>query len=211
MSYRTIGSMGPRKMSMLDNPLSYCINNTVESRFNHSGIADTLCGQQSRNCQSFLSDYCAQGWDAYCEYAAQNKNTIYPNNIDVIQGSSIGLTQGDILVYNTASKKYLQTMINGKLAYEPFDPTVAASPNVAFWVPQDGYQISDMVPVYAITNATSLDDDPVMNKMLQQPLKFTPIFVNIYNTMRRNGTLATLNGTKLGQYFAKGVVTTQVF
>lgn len=207
MSYRTIGSMGPKKMSMLANPLSYCINNTLESRFNHSGIADSICGQQSRQCQSFLSDYCAQGWDAYCDYAAENKNTIYPNNIDVVQNSSIGLNQGEILVYNTAAKKYLQTMINGKLHYEPFDPTVASSPNIAFWVPQDGYQLSDLVPVYAITNPSTLDSDPVMNKMLEQPLKYTPILLNILNTMRRNGTLPTLNGTRLGTYFSTGQIT----
>lgn len=200
-NYRKIGSMGPKTMSMLDNPLSYCINNTVDSRFNHSGIADTICGQQSRVCQSFLSDYCKEGWDAYCEYASKNTNTIYPNNIDVTQGSSIGLTQGDILVYNTASKKYLQYMINGKLQYEPFDPTSAASPRVSFWVPQDGYTIADLVPVYAITDGTNLDSDPVMQKMLEQPSKFYSILVNIYNTMRRDGALPLLKGTRLGNYY----------
>ena len=50
-----------------DSPLTYCLNDTMDRGFLHGGHADTF-GQHSRNCQLFMSEYCAEQWDEICEF-----------------------------------------------------------------------------------------------------------------------------------------------
>lgn len=209
-SYSSISKFGKMAQpSPVNNPLTYCINNTLDNKFLHGATGDMHLisgGQGCRQCQLFLSDYCAQGWDNYCELASQNLNSRYPSAMDIPncgvlpQGynKAICLTEGEVLVRNTASRKYLVKMIQGEERWEPFDPTVAESPMIRYWVPMDGP--TSMTPVYAV-NPSTIDDDEVMNKILIKPRIAIDILANIYLTMTRNGTISQLNNTKLGNFF----------
>jgi hypothetical protein len=198
--YSSIKSLGPDEVSMADNPLSYCLNNTIDQRFLHGGNSD-IYGQHSKPCQAYLSDYCAEGWDDFCETASQNKNYSYPNNIDPCSNDK-GLNSGEILIRNTASKKYLIAMGNCVQKFEPFDPTVASSPMISYWIP--GYcgnnSTSGCQPVYAV-NPKNIDNDVVMNKLLSKPVIALDILINIFHTMTKDGSIKQLKGTKLGQFF----------
>jgi len=197
-TYRPIADFGSNAYAPINNPLTYCMNNTVDSRFAHGGQSDTI-GPRSKSCQMYMSDYCASKWDDFCEYASRNTDTT--NNLNNIQQdstfASLSLNAGEILIRNTASKKYLVEMINGEKKYEPFDPTVATSPMISYWV-KNNY--SDMVPVYSV-DPTKIDQDPVMDKIINNPMIAFEILVNIRNTMKRQGTLQQLRGTKLGNLY----------
>ena len=40
-----------------------------------------------------------------------------------------------------------------------------------------------------------------MNKLLEKPSIAMDILINIFNTMKENNTLYTLQGTKIGKFF----------
>lgn len=202
--YSNIKSFGPSEHSEVDNPLTYCMNNTMDQRFLHGGNSD-IYGQNSKPCQAFLSDYCADKWDGFCEYASNNKNISLPNNIHhsstSVQGNT-GLTSGEILIKNTAAKKYLISMGDCLQKFEPFDPTVASSPIISYWIP-NGYNYSNTcTPQYAV-DPTTIDSDIVMDKILSKPIIALDILINIYNTMKKNGTLIKLKDTKIGKFYAE--------
>ena len=171
----------------------------------HGGHADVL-GQASRPCQLFLSEYCSQDWDGYCEMASQNSNVSFPNGMQTNANcASPGMTQGDMLIRNTAERKYLMQMVGGHKVFEPFDPTVPQSPMISSWQPiscqMNGSGSLNMVPIYSV-NPKTIDNDVVMDKILRKPMIAVDILINIYNTMKRLGTLSQLKGTKLGQFYS---------
>ena len=66
MNYTSIKNFGPNAVSEVNNPLTYCLTTDLDSAFMHGGQANVL-RRDSRPCQLFLSEYCAQGWDNFCE------------------------------------------------------------------------------------------------------------------------------------------------
>ncbi len=207
MNYTSIKNFGPNAVSEVNNPLTYCLTTDLDSAFMHGGQANVL-RRDSRPCQLFLSEYCAQGWDNFCERASQNQNISFPNGMTTQCGACPppGTTQGDMLIRNTAERKYLVQMINGQQVFEPFDPVVASSPMISSWRPV-GCQVGGcgagqltMAPIYAV-NPNTIDDDVVMDKILARPHIAKDILVNIYNTMKRLNTLQNLKGTKLGNFY----------
>jgi hypothetical protein len=56
------------------------------------------------------------------------------------------------------------------------------------------------IPIYGVDPKT-IDNDPVMNKVLAQPWIAMDILVNIYNHASRSGELQNLTGTKLYKFF----------
>lgn len=207
MSYASITNFGPSvEDSAVNNPLTYCMTTNLDNSFVHT--AGKRKGNDSKSCQMFMSDYCANKWDNVCEYASQNTDSYYPNGISScmknIKGACIAtglgnqFTQGDILVRNTAAKKYLTQMsANCELKYEPFDPLVASSPMIRYFEPSCN---SGCVPVYEV-DPNQIDHDPVMNKILQNPLIAMDILINIYNTAKRLGKFDALKNTKLYRFF----------
>ena len=212
--YTTISNFGKKqKNDVVNNPLTYCINNTYDRQFNHGETVINQEGQHCENCQLFLSDYCAQGWDNFCELASKNKDTRWPNQMELQQNEAIlteiyGLSAGETLIRNTASRKYLVDLINGEKIFEPFDPNVANSPLISKWIhstcdKNNGYyNINDgkMTPVYSV-NPFIIDEDIVMDKILMNPKIAIDILLNIYITMKRKNELIYLNNTKLGNFF----------
>lgn len=225
-SYASIGNFGPGvNNSPQSNPLSYCTLTGLDSGFMHTlGSAGTLSGPGNSQCQLFMAQYCAtnpEGWNGVCEYMSQDTNRgANPNTIQSCNGpsgscfgSGIGnaLTNGQILILNTAQEKYLVGMSsNCQRVYEPFDPTVAGSPMVSKWMPvanmsacangQGCNASNKCIPIYAV-NPKTIDNDPVMNKLLAQPWIGIPLLQNIYLNAVRMNTLQSLVGTKLYRFF----------
>ena len=204
---KDFGNTPENKNLESNNPLSYCLNWTLDQQFLHGGNS-YIYGQYSKPCQAYLSDYCAEGWDAFCETASKNVNISFPNQLElkrnlssgISAGSAIGMKAGDILVRNTAAKKYLVAMEgNCVQKFQPFDPTVADSPMISYWESEFGADYA-CVPYYAVDPAT-IDSDPVMDKILEKPSIAFDILINIYKTMKNKGTLSALKNTKLGKYF----------
>ena len=197
-NYRKIINFGSNAPNAVNNPVSYAMGDTVDNLFTHGSIAKTIDSPYSRNSQIYMSDKCSKNWDKYCEYASANTSKSYPNmiaNSQVYQ--DFQLTAGEILVHNTAEKKYRANPdCNQKC--EPYDPLVANSPMICY---TDDY--CEQPPIYDLTDEqiNNVDQDIVMNKILNNPKIGIYILINMFNTMKRKGTLHKLSNKRLGFYF----------
>ena len=177
-----------------NDPLTYCIGRNISQPFNHGGHAD-IFGQNSKQCQAYLSDRCARKWDGVCEIAVSPvTNEEYKIRANPIGRGAPQLNSADILLVNTAERKYLWKMLNCEQVTEPFDPLVVGSPTITTW---RGMYCR---PMYAV-DPSKIDSDPVMNKILQRPWIAASMLINIKNTMTRNGNFHKLAGTKLGKFY----------
>jgi hypothetical protein len=200
-SYKYISDFGSNK-SPLNNPLTYCVGDNLDQRLTHGGISDSY-GSYSRPCQLFMADYCASEWDSFCELESRNKNKSFPSRIDGNCNTKWGKGEcnekaGDALIANTASRKYLIKMHNGEEKYEPFDPTVADSPMIRYWIPDSCR--GNIKPEYGV-DPNIIDNDTVMDKILENPDIAFSILENIFNSMKIRDTLKHLKDTKLGHFY----------
>jgi len=180
------------------NPMEYCVVNKSDNQFFNGSQAKNL-GEDSKQCQAYLGDYCSKRWDIFCEAASKNTKLAVTQNT----GNNVAeLSGGELLIRNAAFNRYLVKMVNAHKQYEPFDHTVAFSPMISFWVPDNLNK--QMVPVHEITpeNIISLDSDPVMNRLLANPEIGLDILENIRNTMKKKNTLSQLHGTRLGYFYS---------
>ena len=186
-SYKSVSDFGLTEVSIANHPLTYCLGNSMDQRFLHGGNP-TLYGSKSGQCQNFMSDYCASEWDNFCEVESKNqeKSLVSKNH-----------NAGELLIANTAARKYLINMHNAIEKHEPFDPTVANSPMIRYWVSDCG---GPKIAEYAVDPLT-IDNDILMDKLLENPKIAVHILINIYNTMKRLGTLSELKETKLGMFY----------
>ncbi len=179
-----------------NDPLTYCIGNNASQRFNHSSPVSQ--GQNSKACQVYMANRCAQHWDGVCEYAASKQaNEEYSQVADVMfsgNHQSIGLSPGDVLLKNTAQDRFRIGMMNCELKSEPFDPVNPSSPYISYYIGQN------CVPLYAVDPQT-IDQDIVMNKILDRPHIAKQFLINLKNTMIRQGTFNLLKGTRLGNFY----------
>jgi hypothetical protein len=204
MSYKCISNFGPRA-DPTHSPLTYCLLETLDAPLMNGSLANTISGAHSSNCQSFMASRCANKWDGACEFASLNKATRFPNTLENCNWNTNcnqKLTSGQILIRNTASRKYL-TQMNGNcsLKWQPFDPTVASSPMISKWSGNCSMQGNNgCIPTYEV-DPKQIDNDHVMNKILQQPKIALDILTNIYYTAIRKNTLNSLKGTKIYHFF----------
>jgi hypothetical protein len=208
-NYSTFSQFGSNNYSPVNDPLTYCIGNrSSEQNFLHGSSSNIFNGQNGKNCQVYLAEYCASEWDEACKVARLNSDRYYPdtliNTTNVINSNMMSnLTAGDALVYNTAKIKYLKSMGNCKQKFEQFDPNVANSPLISYWVSED--QSRNCIPVFAV-DPNTIDSDIVMDEILAKPIIAIDILINIFNTMKKDGSLDKLNGTKLGNFFASSPI-----
>lgn len=198
--YMNINRFGPNSYTPENNPLSFALPSGPGQKFLHGSSAAMVDGPYSKASQIYMSSYCSDKWDTACQLALLDGNQSFPNQVLSFEITpTTPLTSGEILLRNTASQKYLRDMIgNWRKEFQPFDPTIASSPLIAEYVSVDGNPI---VPVYAV-NPETIDDDPVMDRILVNPQRIAPnLLFNIYNTLKRDGTLAKLQGTKLGKFY----------
>lgn len=184
-----------------NDPVTMCVGVEPTQMFNHGGNISSY-GQNSKECQVLLAQRCAVDWDGACETASAQNGSLYKLNVPVYSDGSnnMGLDTGDLMIRNTAMEKYrigMRTNPAGsnqcQLITEQFNSLNPASPYLTF------YQ-GDCLGEYAV-NPANIDFDPIMNKILDKPSTFIPLLKNIRETMTRNGTLSTLKGTRLGNFF----------
>lgn len=226
-SYVSLGSFG----SPQNNPLSYvAVGNAIESGFMHTlGGKGSFVDPDSPQSQFFSAQFCGNSdWkDGICEYMSKDPtygamvNAVAPCNNplgDFGNGMGSALTKGQMLIRNAAAERFLMFMSNNcSKYYEPFDPTVADSPLISKWKPNgnaSGMGINGAgcnssqgclgsnvcVPIYGVDEKT-IDNDPIMNKILQQPWIAMDVLVNMYNNALNMNTLSKLKGTKLYSFF----------
>jgi hypothetical protein len=211
-SYKNISQIGNNGYDPVNNPLTYCIGNSVDNMFAH-GAGASRYGANSKHCQAFMSEYCAIGWDKFCEVASKDATTHYT---PYEYGAKHGLTAGENLIRTTALRKWLVHMDGCEKVYEPFDPLVAASPLINRWIPISCCEQmknkqstvkksatgcnSYCTPTYSV-NPQIIDDDILMDKALEKPVIVIDILINIFNTMTNIGNINQLVGTKIGYFF----------
>lgn len=203
MSYQklvTFGSSMTNSLPVYNNdPATFCVGTNASQAFNHGSNA-AIYGQNSPECQIYMAQRCAKNWDGLCDYAASHEaNEEYAFRADTMgpgMNQVLNLTPGQVLLRNTALEKYRTNMSgnNCQLVTEQFDPTNPSSPFMSYFA---GY---GCVPEYSV-DAKTIDSDPVMNGILDQPKIAMQLLLNIKNTMNRKGTLGTLAGTRLGKFF----------
>lgn len=217
MNYVKIMSFGKLadKSKMVD-PLTYCAVSGMDSMFNHT--AGSRINKDSSQCQNFMSDYCANNWNEVCENASRDSTLGIPNMVGgvnncnsnsncYVTGNMGQLTQGEILIRNTAAKKYLKDGIQScYFKYEPFDPQTSTSPMIRVWKTNDcSTQYSGPCVLEYEVDPKVIDADPVMNKLLENPLIGLDILINIYNTAMKYGKFNQLQGTRLYNLFLSPV------
>lgn len=226
--YRSIAQFGKINNISTD-PLTYCLPDGLNSQFLH-GATGKIFGKYNRHCAEFMSERCSDKWDDICEAASTNNNANYPD-MSQKEVNCARLTQGEILVRDTAYKKYRMGAKNCAYQCEPFDPTVADSPLVCYEtdtacsvgdsrtsicavlntqgkILEKGVCVADgssatCLREYGITpaQAASLDKDPVMNKLIDDPYIAPLLLQRIYGTMKQRGTLALLRNTRLAALY----------
>lgn len=198
MSYAIISKFGQNNSANND-PLTYCLTQTVDTEFNHPTTPENF-GPYSRNCQFYMAERCSKDWDGYCEYASYNRSKSFPNQAQERYDSSLvvshDMSNGESLIRNAAQRRFC-TFTNCYKKQEPFDPNVANSPNVYYWTNEG---LGNCVPVCSVDPDT-IDQDPLMDKLLNSPKIAPDILANICNTSQRKGI--NLTGTKIGNFCQK--------
>ena len=185
MSYIPISELGAtNRLSTLDNPLFSCAVNGLESMLLTGNTYNTV--DTSKNAQLFSAGYCSNNWDGVCEYMSRNTQTTFPAMMggnmkqnDITEPARMEL--GDILVRQTAMNKYTRYVSsNCERVYQPFNPTVANSPLVSEWKPKESGNNPVCTIIYDV-DAKTIDNDPVMNKVLNKPNIAMNVLLVIYN------------------------------
>jgi hypothetical protein len=200
MNYAQFGNLSSDAESA-SNPLTYCLVDSMDKDFNHAPNG-VLYGPRSQNCQLYMADRCADKWDGFCEYYYQKhqsrgnwpENQSWPNTVQFDGFQLQNNTLGNQLLLNTAEKRFCEypTCVPKQESFDPMNPN---APKITYYTnPTDSS--SGCIPVCRV-NPSSIDKDPVMNRMLANPSAAAPIMINICNTAKREGI--DLSGTKIGK------------
>lgn len=185
-------------------PLTYCMVDGLTNHFLH-GSSGGAIGPESKNCQAFMAERCANEWDVNCEIASQNQSRRWPNQLNTCEsrpgdGLCRGLTSGDYVILNAFELKYRKESSDScKIKTELFDPNVPTSQKISYQQNREAccinqYWVNDQ-------EIKNLDKDILMNKVLARPQLAIGILVNMYNNMKNKGLLSKLAHTKLGMFY----------
>lgn len=206
MSYREIKNLGPNTRNPMNNPLTYCIGDNFDIKFNH-GPGSEDYGQYSEQCQLFLSQYCADNWDGYCDLAATNDNNSFPNFLDNTDALR-GLTAGDILVKNTAERKYSRYLGQCNFYCQPFD---YLNPNSDYVCRQNSVycgvngqfsgcsdNVSGVCEKYYDIDLQkeNIDKDPVLNRLMDKPYLAPHILKALCKILLVTKRFETISGSR---------------
>jgi hypothetical protein len=190
------------------NPLTYCLVPSLNSQFVHgSSSAGMLYSNQNASCMAFMSGRCMKEWDGYCQaYVDLNQDTYWPNMgvIDVAAYNNaknyynVKPTIGQDLLRNTCYRKFI--FVPGqKPNYTQFDSNVANSPFIEIY--------NNEVAVYSFVkdlgNAKLIDSDPLVQKMLENPLVCMDVIGRIYLAYKNkeNGIENQIKDSIIEKYF----------
>lgn len=194
----------------VDDPLTYCVMDgaSLNNKFAHGSSGGQIT-PYSMQCQAFMSTRCASNWDTKCEFASNDSEVRYPNMISKCGNptfTSQQLTAGDILVANTAEKKYGKLSGNCFVKREQFDPTVLTSPFIEYQATPECHTGScfnslDYCKTTYDIDPTTIDQDPVMNKILDKPQIAAQLLYKLYYNLKRNNKLKQIENTRLGKFY----------
>jgi hypothetical protein len=156
-------------------------------------LGSNLYGQNSKPCQEFLSRKCSVEWDGVCERLSQNDGKNIVNHINQ-QIPNQKMTAGEILLVNSAKKKYQSSTRNCFLKFEQFNPLDPSSFELQY------LEGPNCFITYEV-NPRKIDSDKIMNKILDKPEIAFDLLSNIKNTMYAKRTLHQLKGTRLGKFY----------
>jgi hypothetical protein len=178
-TYANYASFGKNQLTDENDPLTFCLVDTMDKNFQHAPNGKSY-GPQASICQDYMAERCAKKWDGFCEYfyrENQDRN-IYNLNDSI----------GNKLLRKTAEQRFC-SFDNCSLGSVKFDPLNPASPNVTI-------RQGACIPVCRVDPST-IDNDPVMNRLLENPTVAPDLLLNILNTAEREGV--DLSKTKVGQ------------
>jgi hypothetical protein len=221
--YRQISDFAPDiNNQVTSDPLLYCVLDTMDSQFLHGAPGRTF-GKYNEHCSEYLSTRCSMNWDGVCEAMSKDRETRFPNTGGPLPSygffgnykSGPCLPYGEQIIRDTAFKKYKVKLSDCNVYCEPFDPTVANSPLVCYEARTScstgptNYEVCEgssegglCQSVYKFTpeQIQNLDSDPVMNKILDKPEIASDLIEQIYLTMKDDGSLNSLKGTRFYRY-----------
>ncbi|MBL4898472.1 MAG: hypothetical protein JKX76_02365 [Colwellia sp.] len=217
MPYRKISNLGPRPLTtrssaqeiqnynevvqpnvpgsadLNQDPWELCISQDPDAKY--TNILSDSHGQNSKNCQIFMAEDCANDWSDNCDFVYQNASaTTYPNQASR-SGSTldINLTAGEKLLQNSAERAYCTFDSRCTAVQYPFDPNNPNSPMLTDYRAPDGsdYQCQKVCTV----DPSKMKNDRLMDRMVQNPRACASTLTNIFETTKRQGV--SLKGTKL--------------
>lgn len=190
------------------NPLTYCTFPTLNAQFVHgSTSANLLYTPYSPNCQSFMTDYCSENFDGFCEaYSVINVDRTWPNNagVDTVAqkyaNSFQGFfpTVGENMIRNVVHR-YFVLFPSSQISYQQFDPNVANSPIISY---QDPY-VTETSIVINLSNPEIINNDKKVKLMLSNARPCFDVLARIYLAIMRDESNINIAGTELEQFFLK--------
>lgn len=192
MSYSTFSRLGGGNCcGNALQPIDYCTGMTLDV-FSQTG--QPKLGRASHSCQVFMSDYCASNWDSKCQSESNMQGDAMSNLRHDKLPAMRNLQQGEVLIRNTADKKYGKpNQFCSPMKFQ-FDQMTGRSPMLTEYVGVGCAYNHDV-------DAKSIDSDAVMNRVLDDPSVAFDVLVSIYNTRVNNKNIGELANTRLGKYF----------
>lgn len=205
--YRKISDFGTDIKTDNNNPVTLCLVDSMDVKFQNGSIGN-LFGPRSRPCQLYMAERCSKDWDGYCEYYYRmNSNTgdwpnsqPWPNTVqERWWANSFNLNKqlstGEQLLQNAAERKYCTYPTCSKFC-ERMNPTDPKSPMITYYA--NPYTMENNCVPECSVDPSKIEDDPVMNRCLENPSACAATLMNVCITAKRKGT--NLNGTKLGKF-----------
>ena len=208
--YANYSKFGNNVQTPSSDPLTFCLVDTMDRKFQHGGTAADY-GPRSQKCQAFMAQRCADKWDGFCEYfyvengsgGSWPNQQAWPNMAQPITDTTKytgQLSTGSQLLGDAASRRFC-TYANCAPTCESFDPMNPNSPKVYYYNNCNSKDCSsDCIPICTV-DTTTIDQDPLMDRCLQNPTAAAPTLMNICNTAKREGL--DLSGTKIGAFCQK--------
>jgi hypothetical protein len=198
------------------NPLTYCVFPTVNAQFIHgSTSANLLYSPESPACQAFMTDYCSNKYDAFCEtYRVMNVDTYWPNNagVDVAaqsyanQFQQYNPTVGENMIRNVVHRSFI-LFPNKKYTRRQFDPNVANSPFISYTCPS----VIESSIVINLSSPEMVNNNPHIKLMLENTRACFDVLARIYLAVARKEPNVNIKGTALEDFLQKNAYTFEKF
>lgn len=201
-NYTRIAQFGEDLQVNLNKGLALCLMDGTDERLSWGPTVANRLGPASEGCQAFMAEYCANGWDKYCDiYYTKNNlddTRYFPNNF-APRSEFCSPSLGESLLQNAAQLRYFNLPCN-RTWQEPLDYTDASSPMITKYIDRRDMNQASLNP--KTVNNRTIDQDPLMQRMLTNPNVVEQELKAIYhlsNNPRLRGSDADIRKTKTGK------------
>jgi len=198
------------------NPLTYCVFPTVNAQFVHGSTSSNLLySPESPACQAFMTDYCSNKYDGFCEtYRVMNVDTYWPNNVGIDTAAQTAANQfqkfnpsvGENLIRNIAHRSFI-FFPNKKYTRQQFDPNVANSPFISYTCPS----VTEASHVINLSSPDMANNHPHVKLMLENPKVCFDVLARIYLAVVRREHGVNIRGSVLDNYLRKNAKLFEMF